>query len=45
MEQRLVLSVITVTSAADGTLAQVAGDGQVSLREAIAAAASTTAAR
>ena len=37
-EDRRLLATITVTSLSDGTLAQLAGDGQISLREAIAAA-------
>jgi hypothetical protein len=38
LEDRRLLATITVTSLSDGTLAQLAGDGQVSLREAIEAA-------
>lgn len=37
-EDRRLLATITVTSLSDGTLAELAGDGQVSLREALAAA-------
>ncbi len=38
LESRSLLAVITVTSLTDGTLASLAGDGKISLREAIEAA-------
>lgn len=38
LESRSLLATITVTSLADGTLASLAGDGKISLREAIHAA-------
>jgi hypothetical protein len=38
LEDRRVMATITVTALTDGTLAQLAGDGQISLREAFEAA-------
>ncbi len=42
LEDRRVLATIMVTSLTDGTLANLAGDGQISLREAIEAANTDT---
>ena len=42
LEDHTLLSSITVTALTDGTLASLAGDGQISLREAIEAANTNT---